>query len=190
MTTTYQLRMTRSAYSEMRISEDSSELRFWDTARKSTDRLRRVRRWIVAVSNEYPGPRAASHQFRRRWHRRAAVPGAGGRFGAERDHRPLCLRAAAAATRSAGEDRVGGLRAVGQLPGGRGADLRREAGSREGGDPAPGGSGGARLRHLPALQRPARVGPGLELDGDGDADRPAEGPPQPGSDRLRDRPAL
>src|SRR3954470_4552673 len=142
MTTTYQLRMTRSAYSEMRTSDDESELRFWDTAPKSTDRLRRVRRWIVANSNEHPCPRTAPDQLRRRRHRRPAVPRAGGWSGAERDHRPVRLRAAAAAARPAGPHRVGGLRPLGELPGGRGADLRRPARPGQGGDQAAGRPGG------------------------------------------------
>src|SRR3954453_8236369 len=141
MTTTYQLRMTRSAYSEMRTSDDESELRFWDTAPKSTDRLRRVRRWIVAISNERSRSRTASDQLRRRRHGRASVPRAGGRPGAERDHRSLRLRAAAAAPRPAGAHRVGGLRPVGELPGGRGADLRRAGRPGEGGAPGGGGAG-------------------------------------------------
>src|SRR4051794_3598715 len=36
----YQLRMTRPAYSDRRTSPSWSGLGFWDTARKSTDRLR------------------------------------------------------------------------------------------------------------------------------------------------------
>ena len=65
--------------------------------------------------------------------------------------------------------------------------VRRAAGSGEGGDPPAGRSDGARLRHLPAHERAARVGARIQLDGDGDAGRAAEGAPQPAADRLRDR---